>query len=228
MKAPASLFIKLYALVALGILLLQLFSSPFFTLYAILKALLMPLLLMYFWQSSANWNRRTRLAVVFALLMSWLGDVLLLGSSDLNFQLGLGAFLLAHLGYIRFFSKQTGESSFVFSKPFYAVPIIVYAGALLFILLPHLGPMKIPVMFYSLVIGAMGIMALNRHNGVGAQNFRWVLLGATLFILSDSCIAINKFLVDIPYEGFWIMLSYMAAQYLIVRGALFPSEPAAS
>jgi len=41
-----------------------------------------------------------------------------------------------------------------------------------------------------------------------------------LFLLSDSMIAFNKFNSDIPLAGFLIMITYIAAQYLIMRGLI--------
>ena len=41
-----------------------------------------------------------------------------------------------------------------------------------------------------------------------------------LFALSDSLIAINKFVQPIPYEGVLIMGSYYLAQYMIVNGVI--------
>jgi uncharacterized membrane protein YhhN len=50
-----------------------------------------------------------------------------------------------------------------------------------------------------------------------------VFLGALLFMISDSLIALDRFgsdLLPLPWAGFWIMLTYIAAQYLIVVGML--------
>jgi uncharacterized membrane protein YhhN len=37
-------------------------------------------------------------------------------------------------------------------------------------------------------------------------------------VISDSMIAIDKFYTQIPLAGFWIMITYISAQYLIMRG----------
>ena len=44
------------------------------------------------------------------------------------------------------------------------------------------------------------------------------VFGALMFVLSDSLLAINKFLEPLPYAGISIMLTYCAAQYFIVTG----------
>ena len=43
------------------------------------------------------------------------------------------------------------------------------------------------------------------------------LAGAGVFMLSDSLIAINKFLQPVPLAPLWILASYYAAQTLIVH-----------
>jgi uncharacterized membrane protein YhhN len=49
-------------------------------------------------------------------------------------------------------------------------------------------------------------------------------VGSLLFLASDSMIAINKFTTEIPMAGFWIMISYILAQYLIMRGLVLEKE----
>jgi uncharacterized membrane protein YhhN len=64
----------------------------------------------------------------------------------------------------------------------------------------------------------MSAVALNRKDRVNLSSFRLVFLGSVFFVLSDSMIALNKFSMDIPLAGFWIMITYITAQYLIMRG----------
>ena len=51
-------------------------------------------------------------------------------------------------------------------------------------------------------------------------SFKLVFIGSLLFLLSDSMLAFNKFHSEIPLAGFLIMLTYIAAQYLIMRGLI--------
>jgi len=44
------------------------------------------------------------------------------------------------------------------------------------------------------------------------------LLGAAAFVLSDTLLAVNKFYQPFEYAGIFIMLTYCAAQYFIIRG----------
>jgi uncharacterized membrane protein YhhN len=47
-----------------------------------------------------------------------------------------------------------------------------------------------------------------------------VLIGAVLFMISDSLIAIDKFATPIPYPTLFIMGTYVFAQYFIAVGVL--------
>jgi len=97
---------------------------------------------------------------------------------------------------------------------------LIYEFALLYAMLSSLGEMFVPVLVYATVISAMCIFALNRCGRVNAARFKWVFIGAIVFVLSDSTIAINKFLTSIPVSGLWIMSLYAFSQYLIVNGIL--------
>ena len=44
-----------------------------------------------------------------------------------------------------------------------------------------------------------------------------VAIGAGVFMLSDTLIAINRFAQPLPMAAFWVLASYYVAQVLIVR-----------
>ena len=76
--------------------------------------------------------------------------------------------------------------------------------------------MKIPVILYTGVIMVMALSALFRK----AEGSSLVLVGAVLFVSSDSLLALNKF--DEPFMGarFWTMATYILAQFLIAAGMI--------
>ena len=78
--------------------------------------------------------------------------------------------------------------------------------------------MRPVILLYALSLMGMSMMALNRRGRVNPSSFRYVFTGSVLFLASDSMIAINKFTAEIPMAGFWIMITYITAQYLIMRG----------
>jgi len=91
---------------------------------------------------------------------------------------------------------------------------------LITVLFPVLGEMKMPVVVYSMTITGMALAALHRYQKTTAKSFWMVMGGALIFMLSDSMIAINKFLEPIPSANVLIMLTYIAAQYLIISGLI--------
>ena len=80
--------------------------------------------------------------------------------------------------------------------------------------------LQIAVFVYMVALLSMSAMALNRFGNGHPISFSLVFIGSLLFVVSDTMIAINKFLVAIPYEGLLIMITYISAQYLIMRGLL--------
>jgi uncharacterized membrane protein YhhN len=80
--------------------------------------------------------------------------------------------------------------------------------------------MKIPVLFYMTAITTMGVMAGLRINHTSASSWKKVLGGAILFLMSDSIIALNKFVHPFEYSNLAIMSTYYVAQYFIATGCL--------
>jgi uncharacterized membrane protein YhhN len=80
--------------------------------------------------------------------------------------------------------------------------------------------MKIPVLVYGVVISVMFLLALHMLFIKNREAGKMMMLGALLFIVSDSILAINKFYQPFEYAGIAIMLSYGIAQLLITLGAV--------
>lgn len=170
---------------------------------------------------------------LIALFFSWLGDVFLIFQhrNSLYFMLGLGAFLIAHLTYVYTYKKARIEGvethGLLSTQRIRYTFMLILAGlGLVYVLFPYLGDMMIPVIVYASVIVLMAIYALNRFGKTSLSSFFLVFLGAIVFMVSDSTLAINKFMQPIPYAGVWIMLTYILAQYLIVEGLLKHMEKA--
>lgn len=195
------------------------FASP--GLHPWLKSMLMPLLIALL--ISAGRSVHQRGIVLAALVFAWMGDVLLLfeQKDPLFFIAGLSAFLLAHVMYILFFLKLPASGrSLLREHTWLAALVAGYGVSLLNILWPGLGEMKIPVGLYAAVICTMIICSLHAYNRINSPSNRLLVSGALLFALSDSLLAIHKFLKPFPYAGAAIMLSYCAAQFCIVSGVI--------
>lgn len=149
----------------------------------------------------------TRSILLLALVFSSCGDLLL--ALD-KFIFGVAAFLIAQLSYAVLFRPLWQG----FQRRWYlSVLLMTYMLVMLWLLLPSLGNLKLPVMAYLMAITIMGFMAIQ-----SSLPIRWAVLGAILFIISDSLIAINKFIFPFPYESYWIMSTYYAAQFMLVTG----------
>jgi uncharacterized membrane protein YhhN len=98
--------------------------------------------------------------------------------------------------------------------------VVVYYAALITLLSPYLADMKIPVLVYGIVISFMFMLAMHmlfiKHKTAG----KWMMFGASLFVISDSVLAINKFYQSFEAAGIIIMLTYGLAQLFIVHGAV--------
>ncbi|MFF9352585.1 lysoplasmalogenase [Streptomyces sp. NPDC014734] len=171
--------------------------------HLVAKPLLMPLLAGY-----AAARRGPRLLVA-ALLFGWGGDTLLLPDADLAFLLGMGSFAAGHICYLWLFGRDRSPLSVA---ALYAVVLAVVV-ALLWNGLP--AELRVPMTGYSLLLTAMAYRAGTRG--------RYAAVGGALFLLSDTLIATG--IADwpqLPAPDFWVMLTYIAAQFLLTIGVLAP------
>lgn len=185
------------------------------------KPLLLLSLLVYF-SIHANSNRNKTFYLMFgALFCSLLGDVFLLfeTQSSLFFTLGLASFLIAHILFaLTFINKWNTKTPVRFWLIVFS--LFLYGGFLFYILNDSLGALKVPVILYILGILAMVITAYRRKGSVPPSSFNLVFIGALFFVISDSILAIDKFLMTIPLSHILIMGTYATAQYLITKGIL--------
>ena len=169
-------------------------------------------------------TRTSQRSVVFlaGLGFCWAGDVLLMLDGELFFMLGLVAFLLGHVFYILAYRQHSyadsTEGLLNTQKIRFSLPILLAGTGLVVVLQPKLGALQLPVMIYAVVIIIMVMNALFRFGKTSPASFWMVFGGALLFQVSDSVLAVNKFHSAIAMGNFWIMLTYIAAQGLIVRG----------
>ena len=182
------------------------------------KPLLMPVLMLFFVTSVKMKSGTQFYLILAALFLSWCGDVLLQANL---FIPGLVSFLLAHVCYI-FYFKQAGNNrkGLIQTKPLLFLPVTLYIILLLVLLFPHLQELKIPVVVYSITIGVMLLMAINTRQQINNKASTFLIIGALLFVLSDSLLAINLFVENHWVISFAVMATYATAQYLIVKGAL--------
>ncbi|MFE1549006.1 lysoplasmalogenase [Streptomyces sp. NPDC058718] len=165
------------------------------------KPLLMPLLAAY------AVTRGAPKLLVAALLFGWGGDVFLLSDADWAFLVGMGSFAAGHVCYLVLFGRR--RTAPLLGAGYAAA--LVGTVALLWPDLP--ADLRIPVAGYSLLLAAMAYRASSLGLLAG--------LGGALFLLSDTLIATGVAeWPQLPAPDFWVMLTYIAAQYLLAAGVL--------
>jgi uncharacterized membrane protein YhhN len=92
---------------------------------------------------------------------------------------------------------------------------LIYGVTIFVILLPGLNGMAVPVAAYILVIMIMAWQAWDQWEDKRA---RWALLafiGALLFVISDTLLAVNKFGEPFAAARALTLMTYFSAQWLI-------------
>lgn len=162
--------------------------------------------------------------VVFALVMSWLGDVLLIPDGVKWFSAGGVAFLLSHLLFIFAYN----ESGIVFSAISPAVIVLVslvYAVTVCLVfakLRPSLPKgLFYPMFAYLLTNGAMNCFAWFRLFSGSCSTLCGLItgIGALLFFISDCTLFFVRFDKKFPIKShFTVMLTYSVGEFLIALG----------
>lgn len=223
MKRVALIF---FLLAAIGEILAGMVGSEI--LHFICKPLITVLLLTYYLLAVQRHRSPT---MISAILFSLAGDVALMFETKLNslFMVGLLSFLIAHVCYILAYRSHQNETEANalqgIQKMRLAFPIVLAGTGLTVILYPVLGALRFPVMIYALVLVLMVLNALFRYGRTNNQSFWFVFGGSVLFMLSDSLLAINKFLSPLSMAEILIMGTYITAQFFIVHGIVKHLSP---
>jgi alkenylglycerophosphocholine hydrolase len=151
--------------------------------------------------------------VTVGLAFSALGDLLLeLGSGATFFLAGMMAFGAAHVAYVAAFLERDHQPRLLALAPF-----LVWGAALLRWLWSDLGSLAVPVLVYTVLLVAMMWRATATSL---ATERRDVMVGAVLFGLSDSLIALDRFHGPVPGARWLIILIYWTGQFRIARSVL--------
>ncbi|MEU9040197.1 MULTISPECIES: lysoplasmalogenase [unclassified Kitasatospora] len=176
------------------------------------KPALMPLLAAHSVAAARTAEREAPKLLAPALLLSAGGDVLLQLKNDPAFLAGMGSFAAAHVCYVTMFVQRgalTDRRRALVVAAAYATAWVALVGRLW----PDLGDLRVPVAGYSLLLASTAVTSagLGRRTG----------LGGALFLLSDTLIAtkLAKWR-ELPGHQFWIMATYVLAQYLLASGLL--------
>jgi uncharacterized membrane protein YhhN len=208
----------LFVLVGLAELVAGIFDIQY--LHTACKPLIMITLGLYY----SVYSTQRSLVVYLAILFSFIGDTtLMLESRDpIFFTVGLGAFLLAHVFYTLAYRQHQyladDNALQGIQKMRFAFPVVLWGTGLVVVLYPTLGNLKIPVALYAIVLIVMVVNSIFRYYRTHPASFWLVFGGSVFFMISDSLLAINKFLKPVAAGQVWVMSTYMLAQFLIITG----------
>ncbi len=152
---------------------------------------------------------------LLALFFSFLGDVFLLDKNG-YFLLGIGSFLITQILFIILIISQLRKVS-VHHIIITMLPFVVYFTVLISTIKENLTEFFIPVVIYGITISFFGMVSLLNYFINKSKRSAVLLIGAVLFIASDSMIALNKFHEPRIIYPVAIMITYIFAQYLIYR-----------
>ncbi len=160
--------------------------------------------------------------ITLALVLSLGGDVALMFKAGRAFLVGLSLFLLAHIVYSIAFTVPNG-----FHPQDLVTALILIAAAvpIYLFLRPGLGKMRVPVIFYILVICIMVNRAASTFFGDAFTILQASLVtaGAVLFWLSDLLLAVNRFRLPFKTEPLGLFLYYGGQLLIALSPAFFPS-----
>lgn len=156
----------------------------------------------------------TRIFIGSSFLFSAAGDVFLTFSQEKYFLLGLTHFLIAHIFYILTFITLIKRPLFLNSSQKKILIFIPLLSITMFLILrPYLDSFKLPVVIYGLFLASMAMTA-----ALVKKSNKLILIGVFLFILSDSMIAVGKFIQPFWGENQLVWITYYAAQLCIPIG----------
>lgn len=151
-----------------------------------------------------------RSAFVVALLLSLVGDtVLLLGQP--GFNIGLGAFLAAHIAFcVGFVLGGLDRGLLVYATTAVVVVSLAVGGRIIWsVLQAGKGTLALPVGAYLLALAAMVALA-------GGSARPAALAGAALSYASDGLIAWDQFVKPLPWSPLPVIVTYHVGQALLV------------
>jgi uncharacterized membrane protein YhhN len=198
------------------------------------KPLLMPVLMAFLWINTKLKTSFDKL-IFTGFLLGWIGDILLMFNNDDLFVFGLASFLICHIMYIAAFInniRTSGHQTSIINRFMLALLPLFYLIVLYTYLFPHIAyneknkPFLIPVTIYAITIVTMALFALWRIGSSNRNSVALIIIGAFVFMISDSLIAMNKFVEPFGHANLFIMFTYCLAQLCIALGCIHHSKKA--
>ena len=161
--------------------------------------------------------------IIPALVLGWIGDVLLLKiEKSIFFKLGLASFLLGHICYIIVFIGLLGEAGNI-NIPAILIftPPAIVLGAVVFRLIKPTKEMRIPVVFYMVILETMTLFGFQVFLFNPGATGLLILSGCLCFMVSDTILAYYTFRKLKLSGAVLIMAYYILAQAEIVLGLMW-------
>jgi uncharacterized membrane protein YhhN len=221
---PDTLFTALYILLAA--LATAAGSFGWNWIYIVIKPAVVMSLFFYFMRSATDQKgSRFRTMILTALLFCAAGDLLLIfvSRNEQFFLAGLAAFFIGHLFYTGAFTFDILKSrpwNHHWGQLAFSTLVIVYGVEFFVLNRFSFDSLWLPVLMYCIAITVMGVTAVMRDASAPRKAYLQVVAGAVLFIISDSLLATNKFIIPFDYAGPAVLVTYFTAQYFIVVGCL--------
>ena len=188
----------------------------------VLKPLLMPTLSVAFSEATRGRTDTLTRSTQAAQALSWGGDVALLGSGDKAFLTGVGSFAGAHAAYITGFASRRDRGR-VSEHPGLKAAAAMWATTA-----PVMGlaaalksrDLGLPVAGYATILATMFGASTLLDPSISANARRTLQVGTGLFLLSDSLLGVQEFLLrsHSPALESAVMATYTAGQGLIAAG----------
>jgi uncharacterized membrane protein YhhN len=175
------------------------------------------------WLGVNNGFQGSMLWFALGLLFSLGGDIFLMLPRE-QFIPGLVSFLIAHICYLIGFNSANpvyNAASLILLVVVMFTGYLVYRRVALGLQASGQSKLKLPVLVYSIVISLMLFSALSTLIQPDWRIYAAVFAssGALLFFISDTTLALNKFVSPIPNARVITMVTYHLVQILIVLGA---------
>lgn len=193
----------------------------------VLKPALMPALAAAFLEGTRGNRARAdtdllRTGTAAAQAFSWGGDVALLGTSKRSFLTGVGSFFGAHVAYIAAFLSVRGEAKDYDTAGLkVALGLWLTAAPLMSFAAGRKDPaLRVPVAAYATILSGMFATSRMLDPALPQGSRRTLQAGTALFLISDTVLAAQKFLLTEPRPVLEsvVMATYTAGQGLIATG----------
>lgn len=155
--------------------------------------------------------------ILAGLVLSLAGDICLMFEGNAAFIGGLSSFLIAHFVFMWAFAHGLPLAN----VPWWALGFVAYGVAFALVLLPRAGALKLPVLVYGTALIGMATTASIRYVTLDDRSGLLALIGAGLFVISDSALGARKFIGRYAGAQGLILSTYWTAIGLIAASTLY-------